>query len=308
MFAGEYPAFGPVMLALYGMVVFGAYLYLVLAFQPLTTLQGVLTRISPLVFYALTRLVQTITVWRMLARQAEKGSPTEGLVHISPQKVVIFLGGIALFIVLASVMMDVIEELTWGQKFFGFRVKFDLDQEANVPTYFSSLILLVAAGLFTAIGMLKTSAKDRFASHWKGMGVIFFLMSVDETGVLHEKFIDIFNLYFKPTGIFYFGWVILALPLVLIIGVAYFRFFLHLSPNMKVWFAVAAIFYLAGALGMEMAGGWYAENYGENRPFYNVLTTVEEILEIIGVITLIYTLLLYLQQNFGELKLRISSL
>jgi hypothetical protein len=306
--AGNYPVFTPVMLFLYGWVLFGTYLYLVLAFQPLTTLQGVLTRIFPVVFFAITRLVQAIIVWVILSRQsrAVKVSETaQWLIQITPQKIATLLGGIAIFIILASVMLDVIEELTWAQKFWGFRVKFDLDQEANVPTYFSTLILMISAVLFAIIGMLKPPGKNSFAQHWKGLGLIFFFLSVDEAAVLHERFIGIFELYFKPTGIFYFGWVILAIPLVLIVAVAYFKFFLHLPTKMKILFVVSAFFYLAGAVGMEMAGGWFAENYGENRPFYNVITTVEEILEITGIITLIYALLLYIHQNFHELRFRV---
>ena len=307
--AGNFPVFGPVMLILYGVVIFGTYLFLVLAFQPLTTLQGILTRIFPILFFALTRLVQTIIVWVVLVRQTPREKPADGqlLIQITPAKIAILLAGIALFIILTSVMLDVIEELTWGQKFWGFRVKFDLDQEANVPTYFSSLILLISAALFTVIGMLKTSNHGAFAAHWKGMGLIFFLLSVDETGVLHEKFIDIFQLYFKPTGIFFFGWVVLAIPLVILTAFAYLRFFFHLPKKYKIFIFTSIFLYLAGAVGMEMMGGWYAENYGENRPLYNVITTVEEILEIIGILTLIYTLLLYISQNFQELKLRIST-
>jgi len=306
--AGNFPVFGPVMLFAYGLVIFGTYLYLYLTYPMLTTLQGILVRIFPVVFFMLTRLVQTIIVWMMLSRQSSgraKEAREAVLIQITPQKIVTLLGGIAIFIILASVMLDVIEELTWGQKFWGFRVKFDLDQEANVPTYFSTLILMISAVLFAVIGMLKPQGKGSFAQHWKGMGLIFFLLSVDETGVLHEKFIDIFKLYFEPTGIFYFGWVILAIPLVLIIAAAYFKFFLHLPAKMKILFVVSAFFYLAGAVGMEMVGGWFAENFGENRPFYNVITTVEEILEIIGIITLIYTLLLYISQNFEELRIRV---
>lgn len=307
--AGDFPIFGPVMLGLYGMALFGTYLYLYFGFQPLTTLQGVLVRIFPIVFYAFTRLVQAIIVWVTLARRqgAKDERSASPILHIQPRKIVTFLAGIALFIVLASVMIDLIEELTWAQKFFGFRVKFDLDQEANIPTYFATMILLLAALLFAIIGMLKPSTKGAFARQWQGMGLIFFFLSLDEAAVLHERFIGIFQLFLKPTGFFYFGWVILAIPLVIVTGIAYFRFFLHLPPKMKVLFVVSAFFYLAGAVGMEMVGGWFAEHYGENRPLYNVITTVEEIMEMTGIITLIYTLLLYVSQNFSELKLRIST-
>jgi len=308
--AGNYPNFGPVMLFLYGLVIFGTYLYLILAFQPLSTLQGVLVRIFPLVFYALTRLVQAIMVWIILARRSpQENKPLDNqlFIQITPSKIATLLGGIALFLILASSMLDVIEALTWGQKFWGFRVKFDLDQEANIPTYFSTLNLFIAAGLFTLIGMLKPKTKGFFAQHWLGLGLIFFFLSVDETSVLHEKFIEIFKLWLHPEGIFFFGWVILAIPLVIITALAYLRFFLHLPIKYKILIFSSIFIYLAGAVGMEMVGGWYAENHNENNDFYNILTTIEETLEPIGIVTLIYTLLLYISQSFYELKLRVVS-
>lgn len=308
-FAGDFPLFGPVMLTLYGAALFGTYLYLYFGFQPLSTLQGVLVRIFPVVFYVFTRWGQAIVVWVKLAQH---GPSTEvvnqpGAIQITPAKVAILLAGIAIFLILTSSLLDVIEALTWEQKFWGFRVKFDLDQEANIPTYFSTLNLFLAAGLFTTIGLLKPKIKGSFSSHWLGLGLIFFFLSVDETSVLHEKFIAIFKLWFHPQGIFFFGWVILAIPLVLFIALAYLRFFLHLRTRFKIMIFVSVLIYLSGAVGMEMVGGWYAEHYGENHDFYNVLTTLEETLEPIGMISLIYTLLLYMSQYFPELKIQVSN-
>ncbi len=308
--AGDFPLFGPVMLGLYGVALFGTYLYLYVGFQPLSTLQGVLVRIFPVIFFAFARWMQTIIVWIMFTwRTPRESSPgqTQLLLHITPGKVATLLAGIALFLILSSSLIDVIEALTWEQKFFGFRVKFDLDQEANLPTYFASLNLFLAAGLFTAIGLLKRQTKGTFFQHWLGLGLIFLFLSIDETSVLHERFILIFKLWFRPQGIFFFGWVILAIPLVVITALAYLRFFLALPTRFKIMIFGAILCYLAGAVGMEMVGGWYAENVGENHDFYNVITTLEETLEPIGIITLIYTLLLYISQNFQEIRLQVVS-
>ncbi|HNB52656.1 MAG TPA: hypothetical protein PK530_11965 [Anaerolineales bacterium] len=305
-FAGDFPVYGPVMLTLYGAALFGTYLYLYFGFQPLSTLQGVLVRIFPVIFYAFTRWGQAIIVWVKLAQNHPVATRTQPLIQITPAKVAILLAGIALFLILTSSMLDVIEALTWEQKFWGFRVKFDLDQEANVPTYFSTLNLFLAAGLFTLIGLLKPKTKGSFSTHWLGLGLIFFFLSIDETSVLHEKFILIFKTLFHPQGIFFFGWVILAIPFVALTALAYLRFFLHLPNKYKIMIFVSILIYLSGAVGMEMVGGWYAEHYGEARDFYNVLTTLEETLEPIGMISLIYTLLLYVSENFPELKIKVG--
>lgn len=308
-FAGNFPVYGPVILTFYGIVIFGAYLNLIIAFQPLSTLQGVLLRILPVMVYLFTRLVQTIMVWIILARQVSRESAIDGqlLIQITPSKVTIILAGIALFLILASFTLDTIESLTWAQKYWGFRVKFDLDQEANIPTYFSSFILLISATLFTLIGLMKRRTKGQFAQHWVGLGMIFLFMSLDETAVLHEKFIPIFKEWLHPQGIFFFGWVILALPLVAITALIYLRFFLHLPTKYKILIFISIAVYLTGVLGTEMIGGWFAEYIGESNPFYNVLTTFEESLEPIGIITLIYTLLQYLRENFEIVKIQVTN-
>jgi hypothetical protein len=307
--AGNHPVFGPVMLLACGLVTLGP--YLIVTYPALTTLQGIQIRIFPIMFYALTRLVQTIIVWMILARQAvPKSIISDGeqtLIQIDPRKVAAILAGIAGLLILTSVTLDVIEALIGSQQFWGYRVKFDLDQEANVPTYFSSLILLISASLLAMIGTVKTQTKAAFAPHWKGLALLFFLMSVDETAVLHERLIHIFQDWFKPTGFFYYGWVIAAIPLVIIVAATYLRFFFHLSPKFKWGISLAAFLFLSGGLGMEMLSAWFAVTYGENNSADNMLITLEESLELFAVIIFIYTFLVYIEENLKELRLKVVS-
>src|SRR5262245_30024904 len=49
---------------------------------------------------------------------------------------------------------------------WGFSRLLALDQEANLPTWYSSATLLFCSLLLTLIALAKRQARDRFAGHW----------------------------------------------------------------------------------------------------------------------------------------------
>src|SRR5690349_10470267 len=64
---------------------------------------------------------------------------------------------------------------------------FNASAEANVPTYFSSLILFISAVILYVIykTVPKGDAKKRY---WQVLMIIFAWLSVDETASIHEQF------------------------------------------------------------------------------------------------------------------------
>ena len=105
---------------------------------------------------------------------------------------------------------------------------FNLSNEANVPTYFSSMLLLVPAVLLMVIGIVKRRDHAAFARHWQFLGFIFLCLSLDETACIHESLIGPLRSMLHATGVFYFTWVIPAVILVFIVGLTYLRFILAL--------------------------------------------------------------------------------
>ncbi len=57
--------------------------------------------------------------------------------------------------------------------------------------------------------------------------------------------------------------------------------------------------YLLGALGVESVSAWYTDNYRYGDLIYLLITTVEEVLEIAGLIGFLYTLLSYIKRTIG---------
>jgi hypothetical protein len=76
----------------------------------------------------------------------------------------------------------------------------------------------------------------------------------------------------------------------------YFKFLLHLPPQTRRIFLLAAGLYVGGALGVELIHGHYLDLYGKDL-VYALIAAVEELLEMLGIITFLYGLLSYLRSQ-----------
>ncbi len=180
---------------------------------------------------------------------------------------------------------------------------FYTDAEANIPTYFNTIILFIPSLLFAAIAAWKYSVKDKFKLQWLGLSLIFLYLSLDEASVIHEKLIPPMRLLFNYErfgGIFYFAWVIPGLAAVFLFMLAYLRFFLHLENKYKILFFISLAVYVSGIIGGEMLSGHFAGTIGLKNFTYSTYTSLEESLEWIGCSLLIYSLLAYVQDYLPD--------
>ena len=65
-------------------------------------------------------------------------------------------------------------------------------------------------------------------------------------------------------------------------------------------FIIAGVIFVTGAIGLEAIGGKIFTSYGAGTLFYALLTNVEEILEMVGILLFIYVLLQYYQLHFSS--------
>lgn len=176
---------------------------------------------------------------------------------------------------------------------------FFMDWEANVPTYFNTIILFIPALLMGIIAVWKYSVKDQFKIHWAGLAFILLYLSMDEASVLHEKLIKpmrgIVN-YEGYGGILFFAWIIPGIIAVALFMLAYLKFFLSLDRKFKMLFFFSLALYVGGVIGGEMLSGRLAETIGQKNFTYAAYTSLEESLELFGAAMLIYSLLAYLRQ------------
>jgi hypothetical protein len=170
--------------------------------------------------------------------------------------------------------------------------QFYLDAEQNLPTYFSCAILAFAGGLLLLIARRVQAAGEPRQRHWRALSWIFFCMSVDEFAAIHERFGEFIRIHFHGPdhGVLRFTWVVVGIPFVAIVGGLYLPFLLALPRRIGNRMILAGFLYVSGALLMELFDGWYVGRYGDNT-VYKLLSGVEDLLEMAGVILFIRCLL-----------------
>lgn len=229
------------------------------------------------------------------------------IIPISPKRVAFSLSSWVLFFAVVGVTVQV---LRYG---FNYRERwidlFNLDREINYPSWYSSFTLLFCAILLGIIAAAKKNQGDRFLSHWKALGFIFLFLSLDEILSIHEiLIIDDLRKALNLGGFFYFIWVIPGAIFVLLTALAYLKFLRHLPQKTRQLFLLAGSIYVGGALGMEMVCGYYADAVGQRNVIYGLMVSVEEILEMVGVIVFIYALLSYIGSYLEDIDLRFKIL
>lgn len=224
-------------------------------------------------------------------------------VRVHTEKAVRSLGYVIVSLVLLCVIAQCLRFVGGHPMALGFVPQFAMGLESNVPTFFSTMLLLSAAALLGVITLAKHQREHSRVFQWGGLAAIFFYLAVDEAAGLHELLNYPVGLFMETEGVFYYGWVVPVSVLVLAFAGAYLRFLLDLPQVVRILFVVAGALYVGGALGMEMVGGLYADNYGADNPTYATISTTEETLEMVGVLVFIYALLRHARKEVGELRI-----
>lgn len=185
---------------------------------------------------------------------------------------------------------------------YGFVLAFDVNKETNIPTCFSAFILLLSACLLWLIAIFKKSNHDSYFIHWFIFSIIFFYISIDEAARIHEFFNKPLSNVFHFSGMYYFSWVIIGLIIIVLFRIFYLKFLDSLPTKTRKQFIFSLLIYIWGAIGVDMVGEYYSSLHGENI-IYNMIGSLEESLEMIGVIIFIDALLKYIKINISDIKL-----
>lgn len=202
------------------------------------------------------------------------------------------LGVLVVLLLIASIAGQV-ATLAFGHDHVkGFVPLFNVDAERNVPTFFSVLLLITAAFLLAVTASIE-ARKTRPYWQWALLSSGFLLMGFDEAFSFHERLIDPMKqvLGGGDLGVFSYAWVVPGLVLVLLLLLVFFRFVMQLPTPTRRRFIVAGALYIGGAIGMEMIGGWVREVHGFYSWQYSTSVTIEEGMEMAGLITFISALL-----------------
>ena len=226
---------------------------------------------------------------------------------INPRKIGIILSAIAFCLSGVSLFSEFLLEVVLTEidgNLLSLLDLFSVNLENSIPTWFSSVILFVVAVELALIAHARWIDEDAYRWHWVGLAIIFLYLSIDEGVAIHEYFTDPLFYALNTTGHLYFAWQIVAVPLVILFGWTYVRFLIHLPPKTRYGFVIAAVMYTGGALFFEglSANYLYLHNGDVDFP-YLVIATIEETLEMLGVITFIAVLLAYMVNVQAQITL-----
>lgn len=216
-----------------------------------------------------------------------------------PVKVFLVLIGVMACLLITHLAMQHLN-LAYDEKhgqIFEVSNRLDVDDEASVPTWFSQAIWI---GVALASGLAYYLNK-KSSARWTwlvmvGIGVVF---SIDEVSGLHELSLQSLHLLVfgleQPTSRLNAWW--LVLPVILVLGTIFLRrLYKIMAPSN--WFIMLGgwMLFMTGAVGFEL----YGNDIPHNTFYYQgIITAIEEGLEMLGGIIVLYAILRYLSLTHG---------
>lgn len=233
-------------------------------------------------------------------RRTEELSPAGATLELhsslSPRRVASLLAVVVTCLTLLSITGRLAVSLLPDFPLRDFTARlFDLDQEMNVPTVYSTLAILICSALMAVIARSELMLGSGHGRSWRLLSLIFLGLALDELLSFHEEVtgrvdIGMLNRFMR------FSWVVVGGCLVLVVVVAFGRFFLRLPPMTRRLFLLAGLLFVGGSIGLEAIGGYYGGPGRQDSLPYVIVAHVEEVLEMAGIVVLIYALLSYLRR------------
>lgn len=191
------------------------------------------------------------------------------------------------------------------EKFCLLHSLFDLDGEANVPTWFSSCQLLLIGVILFLLSFIPYKAERPSRPFLFVLGICFLLLSLDETAQLHERIT-------QRVGRRYIDWlpefVRRRAPLtVSLLAVAVFILWLAFRDLSAIWrwsprlslLAMAGVcISILGGVVLEAVGYKFLQ-YGT--PLYKVEVAIEEFMEMLGASLILYFTILLASSNIKSI-------
>lgn len=178
---------------------------------------------------------------------------------------------------------------------------FNVDQEANIPTWFTGAVALYLAMTASMIAsIVKSQGKRAWA--WRGIALIGIYISLDELSGIHELAITPIRNTWDISPWLYQSWVIPAMIIVIIITALYIRFIWHLPSYARTYILLAGFLYVGGAIGVESIGGFILSTQGLT-DWYVQLSHIEEFLEMMGLILALYAITEYARRELKSMTI-----
>ena len=180
----------------------------------------------------------------------------------------------------------------------------NMDKELNLPSLFNFSLLLLSSWLIHFIAKyLPIYANDL----WIFLNRLFIFLSIDELLQIHEIFIiPQFRPFLHPA--LASTWVIPYGVFLILIIVKLKRLLLSLTSATRRQFLFSGFIYISGSLFMEIVGSYLvrADIIRLHSIWYGLVTGIEELLELFGLILFINSLFYCISLYTHELRINLS--
>lgn len=206
----------------------------------------------------------------------------------------------------ASFLAEISEHVFGRENVLGLLALVKMDAEANLPTWFNSVLLLCCAGLALLIGSLKRQEHDRYGWHWLGLSAVLLFLSIDDAAGIHERVNVVLRDRIDTGGVLFFPWLIAGISALIAFVVVFWPFVRSLPTTTRRRLVVAFALYFGAAVGLEMMEGVYNDARDGGKDLGSgMLTTLEDAMEMCGVIAAIAALSDYIGSWYSGVRVRI---
>ena len=226
--------------------------------------------------------------------------------HLSPRKVTRFLLLIIGLLLLGHIFERVLTY--WLKIDYDIHITpeyFHFDKESNFPSLYSALALGFSSCLLAILAIFEKVTETKYAKDWKLLSLIFLYLAIDEACHIHEQFNSLQKVI-NAEGILRFPWIIPASLLLIVFLIKFRKFIFSLPAKTKILFILAGTVYVLGAIGVELVGAYFADSFGLESINYLIVSTVEELMEMLGIVIFINGILIHIQSKFSKLHLALS--
>lgn len=190
---------------------------------------------------------------------------------------------IAIIIIASNIINILLGEPSWQ-----ITRLIDLDAEANIPTWFSSILLFIAA-FFAYHCSLLAKTRQNGKTIWQVLSVGLLVMSCDEVATIHERLGFVINKYIfrfpRPES---HTWLLMIAPLaiIVILGICVrIKKYLKGSTKALRLLTIGVLVYFFGSIVLESTWMFLCSNHLD--VLHRVEVILEESFEMIGVIIFI---------------------
>ena len=233
--------------------------------------------------------------------------------HLSPRRVTFVLIAIVAGLLVGGVLTQYIKLFYGHDVQLGLVRLLALDGEDNLPCWYSSVQLLLSSVALAVIGLSRKQEKNPYGWHWLTLSVLFLCLAIDEASSIHEMAAPPIERWFQAGHLNSVSWLVgtpwllAGIPFTISVFLVFVRFLWHLPRATMALFLIGGGLYVSGAVGIEDLAGHYLVNPGADETFtYQIMVTIEEGLEMVGIVVFLYGLMAYMATHRISLEVIVS--